>query len=136
MRLRHILKELAFIWLRIRRTTADSFNPNCASIASKGVRSSQAISMMRETSAAEKPAKAGFSWLGDAESPMFDEVKPQAFFAQALHQALAATALPANSAHLPSGAFASPTHSAQLAQFWSLLYLGYFLVSVLVPSVL
>jgi hypothetical protein len=33
---------------RIKAMTADSFKPNCASIASNAVRSSQAISTMRE----------------------------------------------------------------------------------------
>ena len=35
---------------RIKSMTADSFNPNWASIASNAVRSSQAISTMREIS--------------------------------------------------------------------------------------
>ena len=51
MRLRHMRNDEAFISRRIRAITADSFSPNCVSIASKVVRSSHAISIMREISA-------------------------------------------------------------------------------------
>jgi hypothetical protein len=50
IRVRHILNELAFMCARINAITADSFNPNCVLIASNGVRSSHAISTMREMS--------------------------------------------------------------------------------------
>ena len=46
-RLLHILKLEAFISLRIKRITCFSVRPNWYSIASKGVRSSQAISITR-----------------------------------------------------------------------------------------
>ena len=59
-RMRHMRNELRFNWRRIRAITADSFNPNCFSMASKGVRSSHAISMTRDTSAAFK-ASSGLS---------------------------------------------------------------------------
>jgi hypothetical protein len=51
-RLRHILKELGFMLVRMKLITADSFNPYVRSIASNGVRSSQAISMILEVSPA------------------------------------------------------------------------------------
>jgi hypothetical protein len=60
-RLRHIRKEDGFICLRIKAMTADSFKPNCASIASKAVRSSHAISTMRET-LAEHSADIPLAW--------------------------------------------------------------------------
>ena len=47
-RFRHILKEEGFMCPRIKSMTADSSKPNWASIASKAVRSSHAISTMRE----------------------------------------------------------------------------------------
>jgi len=71
IRLRHILNDDGFICNRISATTADSFNPNCNSIASKAVRSSQAISTIRETSASLSNGMAAFRlricgnrWLG------------------------------------------------------------------------
>jgi len=67
MRLRHIRKDAGFIWRRIKATTPDSFKPNCNSMASKEVRSSQAISMMRERSAGDFGAStAGMDWRGAA----------------------------------------------------------------------
>lgn len=48
--LRHILKLEALLCLRISSTTSFSDKPNWSSIASNGVRSSQAISMMRSVS--------------------------------------------------------------------------------------
>ena len=48
MRLRHIRKDDGFMCRRIKSITADSVKPNWASIASKVVRSSQAISTIRE----------------------------------------------------------------------------------------
>lgn len=59
-----------------------------------------------------------------------------AFFTQALHQAFAATTLPANSGQGPVASLALAWYSTQLAQFWPATYLGYFLTSVLLPSVL
>lgn len=53
MRLRHIRKEEGFMCRRIKVTTADSFKPNWASIASNVVRSSQAISTMRDRLASQ-----------------------------------------------------------------------------------
>ena len=53
MRLRHIRKDEGFMCRRIRAITADSFKPNWASIASKAVRSSQAISTTRERLASQ-----------------------------------------------------------------------------------
>ena len=50
IRLRHILNDDDFISLRISLTTADSFRPYNRSMASKGVRSSHAISMILDMS--------------------------------------------------------------------------------------
>ena len=47
---RHRRQELGFISRRISAITSASLRPNCNKIASKGVRSSQAISMMRSIS--------------------------------------------------------------------------------------
>ena len=47
---RHMRQELGFISLRIKAITSASLRPNCKRMASKGVRSSQAISMMRSIS--------------------------------------------------------------------------------------
>ncbi|KZY74119.1 hypothetical protein A3737_25745 [Oleiphilus sp. HI0065] len=49
-RLRHNLNEFGFKLRRINRMTLDSSISNCCFIASKGVLSSQAISMILETS--------------------------------------------------------------------------------------
>jgi hypothetical protein len=57
-RLRQRSKLLRFRLRRINRITSFSFSPNCRSMASKGVRSSQAISMMRSWSRSER---GGFS---------------------------------------------------------------------------
>jgi hypothetical protein len=54
VRLRHIAKLLAFMFARMSSITSFSESPNCISIASKGVRSSHAISMIRSISAAER----------------------------------------------------------------------------------
>jgi hypothetical protein len=62
-RFRHILKEEGFMCLRIKSMTADSSKPNWASIASNAVRSSQAISTMREMLASHRvkaPSKRNF----------------------------------------------------------------------------
>ncbi len=48
MRLRHIRNDEGFMCFRINAITAESFRPNWASMASNAVRSSQAISTMRE----------------------------------------------------------------------------------------
>ena len=53
-RVRHNLKAPGFILDRIISTTAASLVPKFISMASKGVRSSQAISMMRERSSSLK----------------------------------------------------------------------------------
>ncbi len=50
VRLRHILKLELFISFRINLITSFSFKPNCISMASKLVRSSHAISIMRSIS--------------------------------------------------------------------------------------
>ena len=45
-RARHNSKDLRFKLLRIKRITSDSLKPNCIAIASKGVLSSHAISII------------------------------------------------------------------------------------------
>ena len=62
------------------------------------------------------------------------ELLTQAFLAQALHQPLALTCLPANSGQPPQGSVALAWYSAQLLHFCSLACLGYFLASTLVVS--
>ena len=54
---RHMRHELGFISRRISVITSASLIPNCKRIASKGVRSSQAISMMRSISCSERSLK-------------------------------------------------------------------------------
>ena len=56
-RARHMRHELGFISLRINAITSASLRPNCNRMASKGVRSSQAISMMRSISCSERSFK-------------------------------------------------------------------------------
>ena len=58
----------------------------------------------------------------------------QAFLAQALHQPLAMTCLPANSGQPPAASPALPWYSAQLPQAWLATWLGYFLASALLES--
>ena len=50
---RHMRNEEGFIWARIKRITSPGVRPNCRSIASKVVRSSQAIWITRSMSAGE-----------------------------------------------------------------------------------
>lgn len=50
----HILKLLGFISLRISFITSSSGMPNCSSMASKEVRSSQAISIIRSMSLSDR----------------------------------------------------------------------------------
>lgn len=52
-RLRHSLKLEGFRDRRMNSITSDSLKPNCTSIASNGVRSSQAISITREVSSSD-----------------------------------------------------------------------------------
>jgi len=69
IRLRHIRKEVCFNWRRIKAITADSFKPNWDSMASKEVRSSHAISMMRDRSAWDSGVSAaGIACWGRSES--------------------------------------------------------------------
>ena len=58
---RHMRQELGFISLRIKVITSASLRPNCNKIASKGVRSSQAISMMRSMSCSVSALKSIFT---------------------------------------------------------------------------
>lgn len=53
IRLRHMRNEEGFICRRIKAMTADSFRPNWASMVSNAVRSSHAISTMREILASQ-----------------------------------------------------------------------------------
>jgi hypothetical protein len=50
--------------------------------------------------------------------------------AQALHQPLPATCLPANRGQPPTASVALPWYSAQLLQSWVAACLGYFLASI------
>lgn len=59
MRFGHMRNDEAFMLPPISLITADSLKPNCASITSKGVRSSHAISRVRDRSAYEMPANTG-----------------------------------------------------------------------------
>jgi len=55
----HMRKEEGFISRRISLITSDSAMPNCSRMASKGVRSSHAISMMRSMLLWSKPGLFG-----------------------------------------------------------------------------
>ena len=59
-RLRHMWKELRFMCLRMMARTWFSLMPYCISMASKGVRSSQAISTMRSTVSSSRSRGASF----------------------------------------------------------------------------
>jgi hypothetical protein len=68
-RFRHIRNDEGFIWRRINEITADSLSPNWASMASNAVRSSQAISTIREMLAAHNVLLEMF-WLLKSNSVM------------------------------------------------------------------